>query len=129
MRTLAVTLTALSLLAACGKPSDEPDNPPVDTTPSADAGTTAAGASSFTEAQARSAIEGAGYTDVTELTQNDQGVWVGKASKNGAATTVSVDYRGSVSEGSGQPTGDAGAGGPPPPAEGASGGDAAAAKQ
>ncbi|WP_205598396.1 hypothetical protein [Caulobacter sp. 17J65-9] len=118
MRTVAVVaaFAGLALLAACGKPSEKPGNPAVDTTPTADTGT-AAGANSFTEAQARGAIEKAGYTDVTELVQNDQGVWAGKAMKGGKSVPVSIDYRGSVVESAGAPTNDLGAGGPTPPGQ------------
>ncbi|MBC6981347.1 hypothetical protein [Caulobacter sp. 17J80-11] len=119
MRTVAVAFAGLALLAACGKPSEKPGNPAVDTSPTSDTGT-AAGANSFTEDQARGAIEKAGYTDVTELVQNDQGVWAGKAMKNGKSVPVSVDYRGSVVESTGAPTADLGAGGPTPPGQGAS---------
>jgi hypothetical protein len=118
MRSLVVVLAGAALIAACGKPSEKPGNPPVDTTPAQETGT-AAGASSFTEGQARGAIEGAGYANVTELVQNDQGVWTGKATKDGKTVPVSVDYRGSVVESTGQPTGDTGAGGPTPPGQAA----------
>lgn len=106
---LSVALVA-ALVAACGqKPaeadntkgpvvaaSETPRNEAVDTTPtSGDAGPTA-GANSFTEAQARSAIEGAGYTAVGPLTQDANGVWMGKATKAGKEAAVSVDYKGAV---------------------------------
>ena len=55
-----------------------------------------AGANSFTEGQAKSKIEDAGYTSVTELKKDDNGVWRGKASKGGSATAVSVDFQGNV---------------------------------
>jgi opacity protein-like surface antigen len=55
-----------------------------------------AGANSFTEGQAKSKIEDAGFTNVTELKKDDNGVWRGKASKGGAATAVSVDFQGNV---------------------------------
>lgn len=103
-----VALAAGALaLAACNKPSQA--NNAVDAEPHADAGT-AAGANSYTEDQARGAIQNAGYTDATGLTQDAQGVWHGTAMKNGASTPVAVDYRGSVTEGSGAvtATGDAG---------------------
>lgn len=78
--------------------SEEPRNPAVDTTPTTgDAGQTP-GANSFTEAQARGAIESAGYSQVGELTQNEQGLWQGTAHKDGREVRVSVDYRGSVTE-------------------------------
>ena len=37
------------------------------------------GANSFTEGQARSRLEGAGLSNVTDLTKDDQGIWRGKA--------------------------------------------------
>lgn len=76
--------------------SETPRNTAVDTTPTTgDAGTTA-GANSFTEAQAKGAIESAGYTDVSALTQGEDGVWTGTASKDGKSVSVGVDYKGSV---------------------------------
>ena len=54
------------------------------------------GANSFTEGQAKSKIEDAGYTGVTELKKDDNGVWRAKASKSGSATAVSVDFQGNV---------------------------------
>lgn len=55
-----------------------------------------AGRNSFTEGQAKSAIEKAGYSNVTELKKDDNGVWRGKASKNGSASAISVDFQGNV---------------------------------
>src|ERR1700750_2746322 len=55
-----------------------------------------AGRNSFTEGQAKSKIEDAGYTSVTELKKDDNGVWRGKASKDGSSTAVSVDFQGNV---------------------------------
>jgi hypothetical protein len=55
-----------------------------------------AGRNSFTEAQAKSAIEKAGYSSITELKKDDNGVWRGKASKGGSATSISVDFQGNV---------------------------------
>jgi hypothetical protein len=51
---------------------------------------------SFTEGQAKSKIEDAGYTNVTELKKDDNGVWRGKASKGGSASAVSIDFQGNV---------------------------------
>jgi hypothetical protein len=55
-----------------------------------------AGSNSFTEGQARSRMEEAGYTNVTELTKNDQGIWQGKAQKDGRSVTVGLDYKGNI---------------------------------
>lgn len=55
-----------------------------------------AGRNSFTEGQAKSAIEKAGYSGITDLKKDDNGVWRGKASKSGSATSISVDFQGNV---------------------------------
>lgn len=55
-----------------------------------------AGRNSFTEGQAKSAIEKAGYSDVTDLKKDDNGVWRGKANKAGSASSISVDFQGNV---------------------------------
>lgn len=54
------------------------------------------GANSFTEGQAKSRIEGAGYTDVTGLKKDANGVWTGSAKKGGKSTNVKVDFQGNV---------------------------------
>ena len=58
--------------------------------------TPVAGANDFTEGQAKSKIEDAGYTNVSSLKKDDSGVWRGKASKGGSMTDVSVDFQGNV---------------------------------
>jgi hypothetical protein len=55
-----------------------------------------AGRNSFTEGQAKSKIEGAGFTNVSSLKKDDNGVWRGKADKGGSSTNVSVDFQGNV---------------------------------
>ena len=55
-----------------------------------------AGRNSFTEGQAQSKIEAAGYTKVSDLKKDDNGVWRGKASKGGSSMPVSVDFEGNV---------------------------------
>jgi hypothetical protein len=106
----ALAATAL-LLTACGdnsadqgrvegpvvSESEAPRNPAVDATANAADATLTPGASSFTEAQARSAIEKQGYTDVGPLSQDTQGIWTATATKAGVRSQVSVDYKGVVS--------------------------------
>jgi hypothetical protein len=58
-----------------------------------------AGRNSFTEGQAKSKIEGAGYTGISELKKDDNGVWRGMANKGGSSTKVSVDFQGNVNAG------------------------------
>ncbi|MBN9138273.1 MAG: DUF4142 domain-containing protein [Phyllobacterium sp.] len=54
------------------------------------------GANSFTEAQAKSAIERAGYADVSALAKDDEGIWRGTASKDGKSAPIALDYQGNV---------------------------------
>lgn len=56
----------------------------------------AQGANSFTEGQARSRIEGAGFTDVTGLQKDGGGIWRGKARKGDRSLDVGFDYRGNM---------------------------------
>lgn len=56
----------------------------------------AKGRNSFTEAQAQSRVAKAGYSDVTEMMKNKNGVWQGKAMKDGAPVNVALDYKGAV---------------------------------
>jgi hypothetical protein len=49
-----------------------------------------AGRNSFTEGQAKSKIEEAGYSNVTELKKDDAGVWHGKASKGSSKVRMST---------------------------------------
>ena len=109
---LALAATTL-LLAACGdsdtskgavegpvvSTAESPMNPAIEAAAPSDPNTLTPGASSFTSAQAREAIEKQGYTDVGPLTQNDQGIWSASAMRNGAQATVSVDYKGVVTAG------------------------------
>ena len=66
-------------------------NPTVHTTAMA-----AKGRNSFTEAQARGRIAKDGYTSVSKLNKNDNGVWQGTAMKAGAKVNVALDYKGNV---------------------------------
>lgn len=54
------------------------------------------GANSFTEDQAKSRIQDAGFADVSNLSKDDQGIWRGQANKDGKNTTVALDYKGNV---------------------------------
>jgi len=54
------------------------------------------GANSFTEGQARSRIEAAGFNDVTELQKDDQGIWRGRGTREGRQVGVALDFTGAV---------------------------------
>lgn len=109
-RTGLIVIAAAGLLAACGNKNEPaapvegpmvsapeaPMNPAISTADGGQGGALTAGANSFTEAQARSAIEKQGYSDISALAQDEQGIWSATAHRNGAIATVSVDYKGVV---------------------------------
>ena len=59
-------------------------------------GAPVAGANSFTRAQARSRIEKAGYTNVSSLTKDKDGIWRGTANNGSATVPVALDFQGNV---------------------------------
>ncbi|QOZ65932.1 PepSY domain-containing protein [Bradyrhizobium arachidis] len=100
-KKLLLLLTAASLLtgpsfAQNPQATDRPNNNAVNSSGQNNSDKPVSGANSFTEGQAKSKIEQAGYTDVTGLKKDDNGVWRGKASKGGASTNVSLDFQGNV---------------------------------
>jgi hypothetical protein len=98
MRTLIALAATAALVAACAPDSDK-TNPAIATNEStAERAATApaAGASSFTEEQARERITSAGYTDVTALSRAEDGTWRGGAMMSGQSQTVVLDYQGNV---------------------------------
>jgi protein CpxP len=78
--------TGSSNPAVTVKPKDSPES----------TGSLEPGANSFTEGQARSRIEAQGFSNVTDLRKDDQGIWRGQAMRNGASVGVAIDYRGNV---------------------------------
>jgi hypothetical protein len=99
--TLAILLvtTALPALAQTARPPANRDaNTPAVNSPNSppNPGAPVAGANSFTEGQAKSRIEDKGFKNVSGLKKDKDGVWRGKASENGKAVTVSVDFQGNV---------------------------------
>jgi hypothetical protein len=73
-----------------------PANPAVKTTEGNNPGAPAAGANSFTEDQARARIESRGYTSVSDLMKDNDGIWRGTAMKDGRRARVSLDFQGNV---------------------------------
>ena len=95
---IAVLIGASGAFAQTAAPSANPNaRPPAVASPNANnPGAPAAGANSFTEAQAKSRIERAGYSNVSGLSKDKDGIWKGKASKAGTSVDVGVDYQGNV---------------------------------
>lgn len=95
----AVMLSASALVAqaqTAPAPTTNGDTPAVATPDTKNPTAPVAGANSFTEAQAQSRIEGAGYSAVKDLKLDDKGIWQAMATKDGKSAAVSLDYQGNV---------------------------------
>jgi len=93
---IAALLGAGPALAQNRPAQSGPNNKAVNSSGQNNSDAPVAGRNSFTEGQAKSKIEEAGYTGISGLKKDDNGVWRGKASKGGSATNVSVDFQGNV---------------------------------
>ena len=101
LRKSALLMSAALILATGASAQtppakDGPGNNAVNSSGQNNSSAPISGANSFTEGQAKSRIEQAGYTNVTELKKDDNGIWRGKASKGGSPSNVSIDFQGNV---------------------------------
>lgn len=92
--TASLVLVASAAFAQSQTPTTSQTTPAVNT--EQNPGAPVAGKNSFTEDQAKSRIEEAGYKDVSGLTLDDQGVWRATASKDNKPAKVSLDFQGNV---------------------------------
>jgi opacity protein-like surface antigen len=91
---IGLALTTSAAFAQSETPTTSQTTPAVNT--EQNPGAPVAGKNSFTEGQAKSHIEKAGYSDVTGLKLDDQGVWRASATKDGKTAGVSLDFQGNV---------------------------------
>ena len=89
---------ATTAFAQSEAPSTTQTTPAVSTSGENNPGAPVAGKNSFTEAQAKSRIEKAGFSDVMGLKLDDQGVWRSTAKKDGKDVGVSLDFQGNVTQ-------------------------------
>ena len=73
-----------------------PADAPIATAPSTDPNAPLPGANSFTENQAKERMEKAGFSQVSQLKKDDQGIWRAAAKQGNKQTTVALDFRGNV---------------------------------
>lgn len=80
------------------RPAEPQANVPPAGSPAGAAGQVAPsiGANTITEAQAKTRIEAQGYTGVTALQKDANGMWRGKAMKDGKSVDLSLDTEGKV---------------------------------
>lgn len=93
---VAILLSATSVFAQSETPKTSQTTPAVSTSGDQNPGAPVAGKNSFTEAQAKSRIEEAGYSEVSGLKLDDQGIWRAMGTKDGKHGNVSLDFQGNV---------------------------------
>lgn len=100
MRLFVQTACAVALCttaAIAQTPAQQgPQNPAVKGLHQNNSSVPVAGANSFTMGEARSHIQAKGFTKVSGLKKDANGIWRGKAMKAGARVPVSLDYQGNV---------------------------------
>jgi uncharacterized protein YdeI (BOF family) len=84
---IAAGLMATTAFAQNPPAQSGPNNNAINSSGQNNSNAPVAGRNSFTEGQAKSMIEEAGYSDVSELKKDDNGVWRGKAKKAGTSPT------------------------------------------
>ena len=86
--------------------NNAPQNSAINSSDSSNRQATApvAGRNSFTEGEAKSRIEKMGFSNVSNLKKDDNGVWRGRATKDGKTVDVSLDYQGNVIQAGAQGT-------------------------
>ena len=87
---------AVAICAATAFGAMAQTNPAVSTTSTNSSATPVPGANSFTESEARNRIEARGFTAVSDLKKDDQGIWRGSATKDGQTVKVALDFKGNV---------------------------------
>ena len=105
MRTIAFA-AALMALTLASSASAQSQPPMADTSAAPNAamkspgemasGPLAKGHNSFTMSQAKGRIQKAGYTAVSDLTLDADGIWQGHAMRDGQSVHVGLDYKGDV---------------------------------
>src|SRR4051812_25412212 len=93
---IAAGLMATTAFAQNPPAQPGPNNNAINSSGQNNSNAPVAGRNSFTEGQAKSKIEEAGYSDVSELKKDDNGVWRGNAKKAGTSANISVDFQGNV---------------------------------
>lgn len=97
---LAAALLGASALTAFAQtttaPAAEGDTPAVVTPDAMNSTAPVEGANSFTEAQAKERMEEAGYSEVSGLMLDGNGIWQAKGMKDGKSVAVTLDYQGNI---------------------------------
>jgi len=95
-----IILTAAAVAAfssgALAQSAHSSHNPAIKDSKAGHVAQPAHGSNSFSEAQARGRIAKAGYSGVSKLAKDRNGVWRGMAMRHGKRVHVGLDYKGNV---------------------------------
>jgi hypothetical protein len=96
---LGLGIASASLAQDQGPPATDPSaaaNPAVKSPSDTGLGSLAKGHNSFTRGQAKGRLEKAGYTAVSGLQLDGDGLWQAQATKDGQSVHVALDYKGNI---------------------------------
>ena len=99
LTALAFAAFSAGVATAQTAPQADPaarENPAIATKHSDLNHTPSRGANSFTQRQAQRRIAKAGFTNVSQLTKDADGLWQGTAMKDGHSVNVALDFKGNV---------------------------------
>jgi hypothetical protein len=94
-----IAIAATCSVPALAQPANSDNNSAVKESHRVNAEDPSRGSNSFTEGEARGHIENAGFTHVSKLTKDNDGIWRGTAMKKGHRVPVAVDFKGDVTTG------------------------------
>ncbi len=95
----ALAVAALAIAAPALAQAGAKNNAAVKTAHTVNDGGAQTGANSFTQGEARAHIEHAGFTNVSALVKDGNGVWRGSARRGGRTVKVGLDFKGNVTTG------------------------------
>jgi uncharacterized protein YdeI (BOF family) len=103
MRNSLVLAAVLAFAASGGLAQSQtppaangPQNPAISGSTTKQVEAPVKGRNSFTEGEAKSRLEKDGYSNVSQLKKDDDGVWRGRAMRDGRQVEVSLDYQGNI---------------------------------
>jgi protein CpxP len=104
-RTIVTLATLLAAAGIANAQTTSPSSPSATTPPSPGStstmpgsGSASGGAGAMTQTSIKSKLEASGYSNVTNLKQDNAGNWTAKATKGGQQVAVSIDSTGMVKE-------------------------------
>jgi len=102
-RTIVTLATLLAAAGVANAQTTTPSSPSATTPPSSSttmpgSGSTGGSAGAMTQTSVKSKLEASGYSNVTNLKQDNAGNWTAKATKGSQQVAVSIDSKGMVKE-------------------------------